>query len=207
MLSYDDLPAASRAWLADLDRRTTELPPPARAELLEGIAAHLRDALAVDPGGEVRILADLGSTDDVAAEAVGAAPASDSAPPQGWVFNGKRAVQILALVLAVAGLVTAGLLPLATSVTETSDGVREVTRETLLAQNGPGILAILAVPVILTLVPVLLRGRAWFRGSIVCGVLLALGIGPAMMSVGFFFVPALLAAGVGMILPPRRRDA
>src|SRR5690625_2146542 len=143
MLSYDDLPAASRAWLADLDRRTTELPTPAQAELLEGIAAHMRDALAVDPGGEVRILAELGSADDVAAEAVGAPPASDSAPPQGWVFNGKRAAQILALVLALAGLVTAGLLPLATSVTETSDGVQEVTRETLLAQNGPGILAIL----------------------------------------------------------------
>ncbi len=108
----------------------------------------------------------------------------------GRYLQPKRTAQLVAFGLAV---VAAGLLALVPA-----DG------QTLVDANGRGVLVTLAVPVALTLVPLLLVGRAWVVGSIVCAALLAAAVVVGLLSIGVFFLPALIAAVVGAALSPRR---
>jgi hypothetical protein len=103
--------------------------------------------------------------------------------------------QSAAVALAVTASLLLCVLPLVrrTSSVSTSDGAVVVTEEsaTLLAEQGPGLLVVLAVPVLLTLVPLLLRRRLV---AFACAGLLAAGIVVSGFSIGLYYVPALLTA-------------
>jgi hypothetical protein len=65
---------------------------------------------------------------------------------------------------------------------------------TLLAEQGPGLLLVLAVPVLLTALPLLLgRWASWC-----CTGLLAVLVVVTGFSIGLWFAPALLAAALAV---------
>jgi hypothetical protein len=98
---------------------------------------------------------------------------------------------------AVASLLLV-FLPAFSSSSEssTSAGVEQTRTTTLLEEQGPAILITLAVPVVLTLLPLLLRGRGPARRavSVLCTVMLGAGTLLALLSVGAFYLPALVCA-------------
>lgn len=63
---------------------------------------------------------------------------------------------------------------------------------------------VLTIPVLLTLVPFVTRGRLWPTMSQVATVFLGLFAVIGSLSLGFYFLPAFIAALVAVFLPPRR---
>ncbi len=116
-----------------------------------------------------------------------------------------RAVQWLAVVLSLAAALVALFVLRGSSVTmmTSSDGPTEtvVSSPTLLEAQGASVLIPLLVPVLLTLVPVLIpSGTVWRIASIVSAALLGIFVVLGALSVGWLYVPALLAAIVAAVL-------
>ncbi len=79
------------------------------------------------------------------------------------------------------------------------DGATRCGSATGLSVNGPWILIVVSVPVVLTLIPVLVHRRA---ARIVSAVLLWIGCLLGMLSVGIFFLPAAIL----MTIAAAKRD-
>ena len=97
----------------------------------------------------------------------------------------------------VAGAVLA-FAPFGESATTTtaSDGTSTVattTRESLLEHEGASVLVVLAVPVVLTLGGWVAARRGWRPGVVASAIVLTVGVVLALLSVGFFYLPATVA--------------
>ena len=110
--------------------------------------------------------------------------------------------------IALAGVASVALCVVPTVSTSSSssvpggpDVVTESSRS-LLAQQGPSLLLVLAVPLLLTLLPVLLGARARVPSAVVLAVLVVL----TGFSVGLWFLPALLLAAVAALAPDTARS-
>ena len=113
--------------------------------------------------------------------------------------------QLVALVLSVAGSLLLLVLPVYESSTTSSSGAEVRGTSTLLETQGPGVMVTLAVPILLTAVPLLLQGRARGAVSLVCTLLLGIGTLLALLSIGVFYQPALvcsIAATTAAFRPP-----
>jgi cytochrome bd-type quinol oxidase subunit 2 len=101
---------------------------------------------------------------------------------------------IVALVLAALPVVVAWL-PLGTSTSVDSAGHVTTTHPSLMTTEGPTVLIPLLVPFVITLIPVLLHRRhpAAELARIVAAVLMSMGVVLAILSIGVFFLPALIA--------------
>jgi hypothetical protein len=115
---------------------------------------------------------------------------------------------LIASVLALAAAIALIATPLFEVSSESDTAVGTSTRSTqsitLIEQEGQRILVILAIPVLLTLVPVLASLRHRRAVTIICTSLLAAGVVLALFSVGVFFLPALIAMCVaGVRSAPR----
>lgn len=105
--------------------------------------------------------------------------------------NGWQGGALALAATASAALCVVPVIGTSTSVS-TSDGAVVVTEEstTLLAEQGAGILVVLAVPVLLTAVPLLLgRWAGWLCTGALAALVLVTGF-----SIGLWYVPALLLA-------------
>jgi hypothetical protein len=71
---------------------------------------------------------------------------------------------------------------------------------TLLAEEGLRILAIVAIPIAVTLVPVLVPSRVV---RVVAALLLWIGCALAILSIGIFFVPAAIVMTVAAVMRDR----
>jgi len=106
--------------------------------------------------------------------------------------------------LAVAAFVTAsvGALVAAFAPTYTgcgpSSGVEVCSHTTGFAVNGSWILVVVSVPVLVALVPVLIRRRP---ARIVAAVLLWIGCALGMLSIGMFFIPAAILMTIAAAQP------
>lgn len=123
-----------------------------------------------------------------------------------YVINAKRILQFLAFAFTLAAVLAILILPSYITVESDSKGNETVSTSTVLAETGPVVLAILAVPTLIAAVPLLLRGRTWQPGTITSALLL---VGFAIVSgltIGFYFVPAAILALVATFLPPRRNS-
>jgi DMSO reductase anchor subunit len=125
-------------------------------------------------------------------------------------------LQVAACLLAAAGSAAALLLPVMTQETvSNSPGTtpeHTVEQLTLLQTHPPTVLIPLAVPLLLTLVPLLMPRRAAWPAAVVCTILLFGFIVLAIASVGSFYLPALAAALTAVVLPrttrlPHNRNA
>lgn len=112
-------------------------------------------------------------------------------------------LQALALVLTIVAAVLVLFLPSYTVATSDSSGSSTTVSLSIWQYNGPVFALVVAIPVVIALVPVLVRGRWWPLVSIVsAGLLLGFAFLGAM-SVGIAFLPAALAAVVAALLRPR----
>jgi hypothetical protein len=118
-----------------------------------------------------------------------------------------RVLQGVAFALAIAGALLMLLLPMYAS--ETSSGGSGspngpvVTEQlTLLAVNGPAIFVPLLIPVLLTGLPLLVRGKPWRGLSVAATVLLAVFALIGLASIGLFYLPALLASAGALLVRP-----
>lgn len=116
-----------------------------------------------------------------------------------------RIWQLVALALAVAASLIVLLAPLySSSASSCTPGVACATAPaapaSALAVNGPGLLGPMLIPVLFTLAPLLVRGRAWRPASIVCAVLLGMTVLVALLTISMFYLPALVASIVGASL-------
>lgn len=120
-------------------------------------------------------------------------------------------LQVAACLLALAAGAAALLLPTIVQETVSSSPGAEPERTTesltLLQTHPPTILIPLAVPPILTLVPLLVPRRAAWLAGIICSALLFGFTALAMASVGWFYLPALGAAVAAVVLRKTTRPA
>lgn len=115
----------------------------------------------------------------------------------------KRMLQVLALVLAVVTAALVLFMPSYTVVTSDSIGASTTATLSIWQYNGPLFALVVAIPVVIALAPVLVRGRWWPLVSVVsAGLLLGFAFLGAM-SIGFAFLPTALAAALAAMLRPR----
>jgi len=172
------------AYLREVRHRLADLPAGYRDEVVSGLAEHANDRLAEgdDPAA---VVAALGDPAAVARQAREEAPAAGPRRPS------RRVAQATALVLAVLAAILGGAVAWNRS-----------------AWPPPGwgvLLLVVLAPILLALVPLLVRGRVWRPVAIAALVLLA-GLAVWLSAtVGLLLIPALLAALVALFLPDRPR--
>ncbi len=106
----------------------------------------------------------------------------------------KNVRQALAFSLAIAASLILLLVPVYTVAKLTAGGPMQVSQSTLLETVGPSIFVLLLIPVALTGLPLLLRGRARKQVSVVTAVALAVFVVIGSASIGWFYAPAFTAA-------------
>lgn len=116
--------------------------------------------------------------------------------------------QVAALALSVLASLLLLVVPFfgGTSVTGSSDGTQTERTVTLLESQGVGVLVPLGIPVLLMLVPLYPSGAARRWVSLACTVLLGAFALLALLSVGVFYLPALvcaIAAATAAMTAPR----
>nr|WP_172684766.1 hypothetical protein [Arthrobacter rhombi] len=123
-----------------------------------------------------------------------------------------RALQGVAFALTIAVAVAVLLIPLVTSETYVEgpgipDSPPVTEHLTLLEETGPAIFVPLLIPVLLTGIPLLIRGKPWKGVSIAATVLLAIFTVIGSASIGWFYLPALLASAGALLVRPTARPA
>jgi hypothetical protein len=111
---------------------------------------------------------------------------------RGWGLVVFGAAVLTAVVVAVAPVVSTS------TCSATSPGPAQCSSgsETLLANEGAGVLGILAVPALVALVPLLVPSRRAAKAS---AVVLTAAVFVASASVGVFFVPTLVLAWAAVV--------
>ena len=110
-----------------------------------------------------------------------------------------RRWNIVAVAIALLTGVGALSLPFGESSSVDSNGVQTTTRLSLLSHEGPTVLIVVAIPVLLVALPLMLRGAtARYRSRVVIVVLLGLFVMLGAMSIGLFFVPTLITMIMSM---------
>lgn len=193
------LPNEATRWLKAVDARIATVDPAQRREIVDGFRSHIQES--IDSGDDIDgVLASLGDPNDVADAALQDQP---STPTR--YLTVKRVLQIIALALAAAAVVALCALPGYVSVTTDSRGHESIQTQGVLAVMGLPYLAVLMIPVVLAAIPLLLRGRAWQPASITVAILIAaFGILGAL-SIGFYYLPAVIVSIVAAIVPARPR--
>lgn len=107
--------------------------------------------------------------------------------------------QVLAVSLAIIASLVLLLVPMYTQVKLTSGGPEQVSHPTLLETAGPSIFVPLLIPVALTALPLLIRGRARTPVSVATTVALVVFVVIGSASIGWFYIPALAAAVAAMV--------
>ncbi|MDQ0076348.1 hypothetical protein [Arthrobacter oryzae] len=117
-------------------------------------------------------------------------------------WDPKRVRQAIAFSLTIAVGLALLLVPLYSGVAVTNEGPAQVTTSTLLETVGPTVVFPLLIPVVLTGLPLPLRGRARRYASIATAAALAIFIAIASATIGWFYVPALAAAIAALVARP-----
>lgn len=109
--------------------------------------------------------------------------------------------------VAIASLTGLGaaLLPLVATRSIEAGGVETSGQESLLSSEGPGVLVVVAIPIVLVALPLMFRSakaahRSRVTVAVVLGVLVILGAA----SIGLLFVPTLIAM-IGSVVVRKRK--
>jgi hypothetical protein len=106
---------------------------------------------------------------------------------------------IAAVAIALLTGLGALLLPIGASSSIDSNGVETSTRVSLLSNEGPSVLIVVAIPALLVAMPLLLRGATGrHRSRTIIVTLLGIFVLLAAMSIGLFFVPTLIAMAMSL---------
>lgn len=114
---------------------------------------------------------------------------------------------IVAVAVSILTGFAAVLLPLGSRSSAESNGAATTTRVSLLSNEGPSVLIVVAIPVLLVALPLLLRSAtARRRARMVIAVLLGVLVLLGAMSIGVFFVPTLIATITSVASHPKTRS-
>lgn len=205
------LPPEARTWLNAVERALTNVRPPQRVEIVDGLRAHIIEALergdAVDD-----VLYRLGSPTEIAnlaaQEELETIPTSMA--PTRYVTV-QRVVQFAACALAIVAASVIALLPGSVENTVDSHGnITSTTTTIALFNMDQKVAATLVVAILLTAVPLLVRGRGWRPVTISVAILMVvLAALTTLWIVGWFIVPAAVLSVIAACLPTtaRRRSA
>lgn len=196
-------PPVSR-WFAAVELQLRPLPEAYRDDVLTGLREHIIDQFDAGVGAEA-ILVGLGEPQQVAADAFEQYRQEAGDDTTSGHPGAKTVLQWAAFLLAVAAVGATLFLPGYSEVTTTGDGgTVSVTTRTLLDTMGPAAVVLMLIPLALTGIPLLVRDRSRRPLSIGLTALLAVFAVLTSASVGWFFLPAALAAIVAMVVPDRR---
>jgi len=110
-----------------------------------------------------------------------------------------RRWNVVAVAIALVTGLGAALLPLGSSSSADSNGLETTRRVSLLSNEGPTVLFIVAVPALLVALPLLLRNTtAIARTRLAIVILLTVLVVLGALSIGIFFIPTLIAMVVSM---------
>lgn len=113
----------------------------------------------------------------------------------------KRVLQFVAAGLALVAAAVVITAPLYSQASSTSAGDQQTTSSTVLSVVGPTVLLTLLVPVLGAALPLAARGRAWQPLSVVSAAVLAVFVVLGLLSVGWFFIPALIVSVIAVFQP------
>lgn len=111
----------------------------------------------------------------------------------------KNLRQTVAVSLAIVTSLALLLIPTYARAKLTTGGIEQTRYLTLLEVVGPFVFVPLLIPVALTALPLLLRGRERIYVSVVTTVALTVFIFIGSASIGYFYVPALIAAVAAVV--------
>ena len=114
-------------------------------------------------------------------------------------LDSRNVRQVLAVSLAIVASLVLLLVPMYTQVKVTSGAPAQVSHPTLLETSGPSIFVPLLIPVTLTVLPLLIRGRARTPVSVATTAALVVFVVIGSASIGWFYVPALAAAVAAVV--------
>lgn len=198
MSRHAQLPPSAADYLRHLEQCLAAHSASQREEILEDVAGHVQARLEKgQPLSEV--LARLGDPEAIAAAT------DDSATTPGADRAGRRnriaeVAQAIAIALAAAAALAVITIPGAVVVTRTSGGNQIVRHETLLEQQGPLFLLVLLIPVLLAGYPLLFSHPARRVASLASAIVFTVAAVLASASIGWFFLPAVLAAWLAAII-------
>ena len=118
-------------------------------------------------------------------------------------WNAKRVAQLIAFVLATMAAIAVLFVPSYTTAISDSDGNETIGGSTVWEVNGPTFLLVMAIPIAITILPLLVRGPSWPAASVIAAVLIGLFAVIGSLSIGFYFIPAVAAELVAVFLPSR----
>lgn len=197
------LPTEARDWLSAVERALANVEPRQRAEIIDGLRAHIIEALGRGDAVDL-VLSRLGSPEeiaDLAAREELVTPPSSVARSR--YFTVRRVIQLSAFVLALVAFASLALLP--GFVENTFDGNGEITSTTTtiaLFNMDRMVAATLMIAILVTGTPLVVRGRAWQPVTI--GVAVFMVILAALSTfwiVGWFIVPAAVASVIAACAP------
>lgn len=113
--------------------------------------------------------------------------------------NSRDVCQVLGVALAAAAALVLLLVPVYNQANVTADGPAHMSSQTLIDVMGTPVIAALLIPVALTALPLLVRGRAKIWTSLVTTVALAVFVGLGSASIGWIYIPALAAAVAALV--------
>lgn len=119
----------------------------------------------------------------------------------------RRVVQLVALLLASGSAILLLAAPLYSGETTavSSDGTTTATRTaaTLAEVNGGWVIGLVLVPVALVAVHALWAGRGRTAAIVACTAPVALLGLVGILTIGVFFLPAVIVSGVSLLVPAR----
>ena len=128
-------------------------------------------------------------------------------PQRPGYWNAKRVAQLIAFALATVAGAAVLLVPSYTTATSDADGNETIGSSTVWEVNGPISLLIIAIPIAITLMPLLVRGPSWPAVSVIAAVLIGLFAVIGSFTIGIYFIPAVAAELVAVFLPSRQPAA
>ena len=195
-----DLPDRAERWLRHVSRRLGSLDRGQREDIIEGLRSHLSEIL--DAGEPIDdVLARIGSPKVCAAKIISEQRSATGEDLGGYRLNAKRIFQFAAFVLTAGAVLAALVLPGYTTMTSDSAGHVAVGSRTLLEVSGPGVIAVMAVPFLLALAPLLARANSWKRISAFSAALLLAFAAVAWLSIGRYFAPGAVIAVIAAFMP------
>lgn len=206
MTDYE-LPSKARVWLDAVQHALSNIEPLQRAEIVDGLRAHIIEALGRGDTVDV-VLSRLGSPDEIAdlaeREELVTVP---SRVVRSRHLTGRRVAQFAAFGLAIVAF--ASLAPLPGYVENTFDSNGEITSTTTtiaLFNMDRMVAAILIVAILLTGTPLIVRGRAQQPVTVgVAVILVAFAAISTLWIVGWFIMPAAVASLIAACIRPSTR--
>lgn len=109
-----------------------------------------------------------------------------------------KRLTLVAFVIAVLGAATAAFAPVGRSCGVSAGGPERCVGESIFEVDGAWVLVVVSVPLLVALLPVVVRHRA---GAVISAVLLWVCCVVGVFSVGLFFVPAAVLMTVAAAMP------